>query len=117
MLDVTAIYRDDETAKRRLIVLAMFGAWFAVVCFLASKHLLWRDEVKALSIALKDDSIFAMLKELRWEGHPAVWYLLLRAAHTLIPRPQVLMLVSVTIAALAVLLLMLRSLSACHFSP
>ncbi len=87
----------------------MFAAWLVVVCLLASKHLLWRDEVKALSIALKDDSVFAMLKELRWEGHPAVWYLLLRAAHTLVPRPEVLMFVSVAVAAIALLILVLRS--------
>ena len=108
MLDLRSI--DSETvAKRRLVALALFAAWLLLVCFLASRHLLWRDEVKALSIALKDDSIFAMLKELRWEGHPAVWYLLLRAAHVLVPRPEVLMVVSVTVAAIAVLILVLRS--------
>ena len=65
--------------------------------------------MKALSIALKGDSVFAMLKELRWEGHPAVWYLLLRAAHTLLPHPQVLLVVSIVVAALAVLTLLLCS--------
>ncbi|MGD0581198.1 MAG: hypothetical protein ABSC08_20060, partial [Bryobacteraceae bacterium] len=66
-------------------------------------------EVKALSRALEGDAVFAMLKGLHGEAHPAVWYLLLRGAHALIPRPEVLLLVSVVVAAAAILILMLRS--------
>jgi len=109
MTDVTSIYSDTGAAHRRLIALAMFVVWLGVVSFLAWTHLVWRDEVKALSIALQGDSVFAMVKELRWEGHPALWYLLLRSAHTLVPRPEVLQLVSIVVAALAVLILVLRA--------
>jgi len=109
MNGVIPIYGDTGAAHRRLIALAMFMVWLGVVTFLAWMHLLWRDEVKALSIALQGDSVFAMLKELRWEGHPAVWYLLLRAAHTLVPRPEVLLLVSIVVAAVAILVLVLRA--------
>jgi hypothetical protein len=83
--------------------------WLGVVSFLAWTHLLFRDEVKALSITLHGHTVFAILKELRWEGHPAVWYLLLRAAHTLVPRPVVLQLVAFVVAAIAVLILVLRA--------
>jgi hypothetical protein len=103
-----SIYSDASTHKRS-IALAMFVAWLCVVSFLSWTHLVWRDEVKVLSIAIKSDSVFAMLKELRWEGHPSVWYLLLRAAHTLIARPEVLLLVSLAVAAAAVLVLVLSA--------
>jgi len=109
MTGVKSIYGDTGAAHRRLIALAMFVVWLGVVSFLAWTHLVWRDEVKALSIALQGDSVFSMLKELHWEGHPAVWYLLLRAAHTLVPRPEVLLLVSIVVAAVAVLILVLRA--------
>lgn len=109
MIDAKSIYRDTKAAHKRSVALAMFVVWLCVVSFLAWTHLLWRDEVRALSIALQGDSVFAMLKELRWEGHPSVWYLLLRAAHTLVPRPEVLLLVSIVIAASAVLILVLRA--------
>ena len=109
MIDVKSIYSDTGATHKRLVALAMFVVWLCVVSFLAWTHLVWRDEVKVLSIALKGDSVFAMLKELRWEGHPSVWYLLLRAAHTLFPRPEVLLLVSIVVAVVAVLILILRA--------
>ncbi|MBZ5660958.1 MAG: hypothetical protein LAO08_11175 [Acidobacteriia bacterium] len=109
MTGVESIYGDTGAAHRRLIALAMFVVWLGVVSFLAWTHLVWRDEVRALSKALQGDSVFAMLKALRGEGHPAVWYLLLRAAHTLVPRPEVLLLVSIVVAAVAALILVLRA--------
>ncbi len=106
---VKSIYGDTGAAHRRSIALAMFVVWLGVVSFLAWTHLVWRDEVRSLSKALQGDSVFAMLKELRGEGHPAVWYLLLRAAHTLVPRPEALLVVSIVVAAVAALILVLRA--------
>lgn len=108
MIDIKSIY-SGAGAHKRSIALAMFVAWLCVVSFLAWTHLVWRDEVKVLSVAIQGDSVFAMFKELRWEGHPSVWYLLLRAAHALLPRPEVLLLVSIVVAAVAVLILVLRA--------
>jgi hypothetical protein len=48
-----------------------------------------------------------MVKGLPSEGHPALWYLLLRGAYTLLPRPQVLQIVALLVAAAAALLLLL----------
>lgn len=109
MIQVKSIYSDKGAPQKRLVVFAMFAAWLCVVSFLSWTHLVWRDEVKPLSIAVQSDSVFVMLQQLRWEGHPSVWYLLLRAAHTLFPHPQVLLLVSVTVAASAALILLLRA--------
>ena len=109
MIDEKSIYSDPWAARRRVIAMALFVAWLAVVSFLSYTHLVWRDEVRALSAALQGDTAWAMVKGLRWEGHPAVWYLLLRTAHGLLPRPEVLLLVSVLVAAAAVLILVLRS--------
>jgi hypothetical protein len=92
-----------------LIVLAMFVFWLGAVSFQSWTHLVWRDEVKALSIALRGNNVFVMLRELCWEGHPAVWYLLLRAAHSLFPRPEILLLISLMVAAVALLILVLRA--------
>ncbi len=87
----------------------LFALWLAVAVFLAVHHTFWRDEVRALSIALQGNTVFEMLARLRGEGHPALWYLLLRGAHTLVPRPQVLPVVAFLIAAAGSLLLVLRS--------
>lgn len=70
--------------------IALFVAWFGVALWLASTHVFWRDEVRALTIALSGDSLPAMLRNLQGEGHPALWYLLLRGAHALTGAKQVL---------------------------
>jgi len=45
-------------------------------------------QVRALSLAVHGDTVFAMLKGLHGEAHPVVWHLLLRAAHALVARPE-----------------------------
>ena len=89
--------------------LALFAAWFALVLFQALHHALWRDEVRALSLALRGDTVVEMFKGLRGDGHPALWHLLLRAAHAVIGAPQVLPVLALLVATGAVALLIFRS--------
>ena len=98
-----------ETTRRRTIEFALFAMWLVVVVYAAWNHVVWRDEVRAYSRALHGDNLFAMLQGIHGEGHPALWYLLVRGAHTLLPRPQVLQLVAFLVASAAVLILLLRS--------
>lgn len=71
--------RRGETWPR----LAILIAWLAVAAWLASRHVMWRDEVRALTLALSGDTVPAMLVRVHGEGHPAIWYLLLRGAHAI----------------------------------
>lgn len=96
---------DSHSARATCITLA----WAAVVLVLASRHVFWRDEVRALSLALQGENVLAMLRGVQGEGHPALWYLLLRGAHTLLPSPAVLPGVSILVAAAATILLAFRS--------
>ena len=98
-----------DSSPRRAVSLLLFCAWAFLVAFLASNHVVWRDEVRAYSFALQGHNIFAMLKGLHGEGHPALWYLLIRGGHALFPHPQVLLLISLLVAFAAMLLLVLRS--------
>jgi hypothetical protein len=50
-----------------------------------------------------------MLRGLHGEGHPALWYLLLRAAHGIAGRPEVLPLLAFAIAVAAAWLIVWRS--------
>ncbi|HXJ40511.1 MAG TPA: hypothetical protein VNH18_14615 [Bryobacteraceae bacterium] len=104
-----AIYRVPGTAPNRVLATVIFLAWLGVVVFLACTHLVWRDEVRAMSVSLKGGNVFAMLKGLHGEGHPAVWYLLVRAGHALVPHPESMLLVSIAVGAAAILVLLLRS--------
>src|SRR5579863_1095241 len=101
--------RRQSVAKLFLPRLALFVAWILIVVWLASRHVLWRDEVRALSFALASDNWIGMLRHLHGEGHPALWYILLRAAYDPVGVPQVLPAMSLAMAALTAGLLVFRS--------
>lgn len=48
---------------------------------LALTHDMWRDEVRAFSVATQAESWGGMFADLGEEGHPAVWYIILRAGY------------------------------------
>lgn len=106
---VSLIYAAENAASRRRTALWIVLGWVLLVAFLLLHHAFWRDEVRALSLALQGDTLVDMLRAVHGDGHPAVWYLLLRGAHTLLPTPAVLPLVSVAVALTAALLLAWRS--------
>ena len=91
------------------IRILLFGVWFAAVGALAWRHVIWRDEARALSIAIQGEGWIAMLRGLHGEGHPALWYLILRAAHGISGRPEVLPLLALAIGVAAAWLLVWRS--------
>jgi hypothetical protein len=84
-------------------------AWVALTLVLAQHHVFWRDEVRAFSVALAGDNILDMLRRLHGEGHPAVWYLLLRVAHDLVGRVEVLPSVAWLVGFAGVALFVLRA--------
>lgn len=89
--------------------LALLGIWTIVTLFLVSRHVMWADEVRALSIALQGDNVIEMLRSLQGEGHPAIWYLLLRGAYAIVPVNEVLPAVAWLAAFAAMLILVLKS--------
>jgi hypothetical protein len=99
----------QATWSDRGIKLGLFVLWLCLVIFMAWHHSFWRDEVRALSVALQGDSFVEMLKSLHWEGHPAVWYLLLRIAYLVAGTPLVLPTIAIGVASAAILVLVLRS--------
>jgi hypothetical protein len=109
MKDILSAFQAAGSARHQGLKLGLFVLWLCLVLFMAWHHDFWRDEVRALSIALNGKNVIEMLKSLHGEGHPALWYLLLRAAYFLVRNPVVLPLVSIGIAVAATLLLALRS--------
>ena len=77
-------------STRPALRVALFAGWLVVVACLAAGHVFWRDEVRAFSLALAGDDVVAMARAVHGEGHPLLWYLLLRAAHVLAPVREVL---------------------------
>lgn len=72
------IYVPLDTRRTNVALVSIFIIYVACVTMLALKHVMWRDEVRALSLALSGGDLIAMLKSIRNEGHPFLWYVLLR---------------------------------------
>jgi hypothetical protein len=89
--------------------LALLLAWALFAGYLAWHHVPWRDEVRAFSIALQGDNVIEMLRGLQGEGHPALWYLLLRAGHAVSGAREALPVVAFLLAAGAMALLALKA--------
>ena len=93
----------------RWLRLALYLVWLLLVLWFASRHVFWRDEVRAFTLALSGETVVDMLRVVQGEGHPAIWYLLLRGAHALAPVREVLPAVAALVAAAAMALLVFRS--------
>ena len=74
------IHRERITPLRTWAAIEAFSLLLIV---LAWRHAMWRDEVRALSVAIDAPSWAEMFASLHHEGHPAVWYILLRSAHAI----------------------------------
>lgn len=95
--------------RRRLILCTVAVVWLLIVLATVWHHEFWRDEVRALSIAIAAPSLWDLPKYLTNEGHPIVWYALLRIGHQVLGSPLALPVVSVLVAFIAVLIFLFRS--------
>jgi hypothetical protein len=93
------------TSQDRRWRIVLFLLWLALIFWFESSHTFWRDEVRAFSLALSGSNYAEMLRNVHGEGHPALWYLVLRAGHDIFPYREVLPAAGLVIgiAAMAVL--------------
>ncbi|MGQ0645456.1 MAG: hypothetical protein ACT4O3_08190 [Elusimicrobiota bacterium] len=73
--------------------------WVAVVAAASAGYEIYRDEMHVLSVALEPRWLWQMPWAVRNEGHPALWYMVLRAVHGLVGSPVALKAASVAAAA------------------
>jgi hypothetical protein len=81
---------------------AIVAAYAIVVVVTASYHERWRDEVVPLSIAREMPSFVDLWRMVRHEGHPLLWYAILRYAYLLFGTNLVLPAMSLVIAIAAI---------------
>lgn len=101
--------REIVAAQEKHIVGIALFLWLVIVVTTALHHEMWRDEVRALSIALDAESVWDLFATLRNEGHPFLWYWILRSAYWLWPTPVVLQVVSILIGFAAVTLFLKKA--------
>lgn len=83
--------------------------WLGIVIFASFHHEMWCDEVRAYSIAIDAPGFISLPDILKNEGHPALWYYILRLGHVLYPDPVILKIISVAVAFFAVALFLFRA--------
>ena len=71
-MSATASEPRRESLRSRRLWLAL-GGYAVMLTALAMRHEMWRDEVRALSVATRASSWAQMFADLHTEGHPAVW--------------------------------------------
>ncbi|MFK0162475.1 hypothetical protein [Rhizobium sp. NPDC090279] len=101
----------SDINERRLVALdraLIFSIWLILAAALCWFEVVWRDEVRALSIALQGNSFVDMFRHLHGEGHAALWYILLRAGYLVTGAPLVLKALAFAIAATAAYFLVYR---------
>ena len=76
---------------------------------LGVNHEIWRDEMRALTIAREADSALDLPRALENEGHPVLWYLVLRVAYAIAPATVVMKVVATAIGVAAAALLLFRA--------
>ena len=95
---------DNNTAWLIAVMLV-----FALQAALILRHIPWLDEWQALLIVEQSPSLAALFENLRYEGHPPLWYGLLALLAGVIPFAQVLAAASLLVAAATQALIQFRA--------
>lgn len=83
--------------------------WAVLVLYGIYEHIFWRDEVRALSIAIASDGFFGLPHILENEGHPILWYVFLKTGYLMSKQTWILPLFSFCFAAGFSYLLLFKS--------
>ena len=107
----TSLKRSAPTPQDndRIFLFLVLLLYAASVLFLSTVHEVWRDEVRAFSIATYSHDLRELFHNLVNEGHPALWYLYLRGLFSLFPSPVVLKLGSLLVAITGAAIFLFRS--------
>ena len=90
-------------------VLTIILLYSIVVIITSWHHEIWRDEMRALSQVVDDQSVMEILTNKQAEAHPALWYVILYYGYRLLHKPQILKILSVAVAILAMYIFVSQS--------
>jgi hypothetical protein len=103
------------TAARRLpgrdtlFALSVTLIFLLYAGFTTFHHELWRDEIGPWLIARDSHSLFDIFHNIRYDGHPSLWYVLLWPVTRLSTNPEAMKLINLAISAGAVFLIARRA--------
>lgn len=83
-----------------------FAVFLSLTITLAANHVMWRDEVRALSVAIHSTSWSDLWSNLHSEGHPILWYAILRLGYGVTHSVHVMPVLSIVFASAAAYLIL-----------
>ena len=95
--------RSASDAALRLLLLA---AYMALIGYAGVHHAMWRDEAQAWLIARDADGIAGLFDNLRYEGHPALWHLLLFGLNRISDDPNLMLALNFVLMSVATALVL-----------
>ncbi len=95
--------------KGKLIRWILLILWLVLAGYGLAEHVFWRDEVRALSIAKAAEGLVGLPDVLQNEGHPILWYILLKLGYFITQSNSILPALGLIFALYNVFLLLFRS--------
>jgi hypothetical protein len=89
--------------------LALLALYVLTVGIVIHSHAMWRDEIQSWLLARDSASVPALVHNLRYEGHPALWYLLLMPLTRISRDPVLMQVLHATIAVSTVAIVLWRA--------
>lgn len=102
---VAADHLLSASSERRFAWL-MTAAFLVIAGLTIFRHEMWRDEVQAWMIASDSTTLANLFHNLRYDGHPSLWYLLLYAVGRFTQRPEAMQALHWLLSAGAVFILL-----------
>src|SRR5581483_5638410 len=99
MPDPTHTRPKSPLDDRRVFACVLTAIFLTAALLDMSRHAMWRDETRAWQIALASPTIAALHANLRYEGVPLLWYLILWVLTKITVNPIAMQLAHVVIAA------------------
>lgn len=84
-------------SRNGLVLWLPLGLFVALALFGVSVHEMWRDELEIWLVARDSGSILDLMHNLKTQGHPALWYLLVYLVTRVTENPFAMQLLSVAI--------------------
>ena len=100
---------EDLTKNQKLPLYLILVAWFVIVIITTMRHEYWRDEIRALSLVLDSGSWIQLSTHIKNEGHPILWYALIKASLPIFGSSLTLPILSIGIATCAILIFLFKS--------
>lgn len=97
---------EESRPVRPAVFWTSLGAYLALVVGVGFFHEMWRDEVRAFDVAKGAASWGSLFSQLQYEGHPILWYALLRTGFAVTHSNLVLPVTAALVAVVAAFLIL-----------